>query len=363
MTRANRGWRWSLLLVVACAGEDAADEPCLVLSSSWVPDALQPSPSSSCGEPVFGEEALAQVDAFGAAIDARWCEVAVRCGLHVDVASCGQSGPGLPLARVRAGIEAGRTGAVPRAAAAIVDWLGPSEGCTLPGSSQVLESAMQLAFPGNGRAGDACWVTTDCAGPARCDASACDGSNACCSGVCVDYRRGVAEGGRCDVDECGPGLACYRLVGTDAASSDEFYRCHPALSENAECTDAFGVVCEAGTSCGLDPSGVSRCLVDPPELGESCARNGGSVGCRGLDVGCRDASVCSPRQPIGASCSSDEGCLQLAACVDGQCVARLGLGAACQWPPDLCGYGLRCNQQSGVCERPAGLPACDGESE
>lgn len=360
---ASRRWRW-LLLLVACAGEDAAhDEPCLVLSSSWVTYAQQASPSSSCGEPVFGEEALAQLEAFGAAVDARWCEIALRCGLHPDLASCEQVGSGLPMARIRAGVEAGRTGAVPRAAAAIVDWLSPSEGCTLPGSAQVLESAMQLAFPGRGRAGDACWVTTDCAGPARCDGSACDGSSACCSGVCADYRRGVAEGERCDIGECGPGLACYRLVGGDAASSEEFYNCHPALSENAECTYEFGVHCEEGTSCRPDASGVNRCLVGPPELGESCAQNGGSVGCRALDVGCHDFSVCSARQPIGASCSSDEDCLQQAACVDGSCVARLALGAACQWPPDLCGYGLRCNRQSGVCEGFAERPVCAAEAE
>ncbi|HTV18270.1 MAG TPA: hypothetical protein VMG12_06355 [Polyangiaceae bacterium] len=358
MLETRRGARWLWLLLVGCAGEDAADEPCLVLSSSYLPDALQPSPSSSCGEPVFGAEALAELDAFAAAIDARWCELAVRCGLHVDVPSCELTGPSLPLARVRAGIEAGRTGAVRRAAQAIVGWLGPSEGCTLQGSSQLLETAMQLAFPGRGRAGDACWVTTDCAGPARCDGSACDGSSACCSGVCIAYRRGVAEGERCDIDECGPGLACYRVVAPEPATSDEFYTCHPALSENAECTDTYGVHCEAGTSCRLDPMGVSRCRVGPPELGESCARNGGFDGCRALDVGCHDGSVCSARQPIGASCASDEDCLQRAACVEGECVARLALGAACQWPPDLCGYGLRCNQQSGVCERPAEPAAC-----
>jgi hypothetical protein len=56
-------WVLSVMLL-ACGGATESDDPCLVLPSLRAPDALQPSPTSSCGEPVFGAAALELFDGF-----------------------------------------------------------------------------------------------------------------------------------------------------------------------------------------------------------------------------------------------------------------------------------------------------------
>ncbi len=352
-----------LALPLACGGSSESGEPCLVLPSLRAPDALQPSPTSSCGEPVFGAAALAQLDDLQAALFEQLCAQGVRCGVYPDVASCSQSRLAVsgsdPL---RAAIEAGRTGVVPDATPALVDWFAPPEGCGRPTSSRVFESALQLIFPGSGAPGDACSVSTDCAGATRCDLSACDGE-ACCTGVCVEYRRGVGEGEPCVIDECGSGLSCYFIVSDTPEESDLVARCHPALRGGSECTGVSGENCEAGTSCRADPDGTLRCQLDPPELGEICGDASGSTNCGSLDVACRDGRVCEPRQPIGSACRTDDECLLMAACVDGECTLRLALGVACHPSADHCADGLDCNDQTGVCELPSfTVPTCDPAS-
>ncbi len=352
---------WVLgVLAAGCANEatGSSASTCLSLPTERGPDAALASPSSSCGQAVFGQAALAAFDNFLESLLVRECERGVRCGLYPDVMSCRATHPATGWSPLRAGVMSGRTGMVERAGDTLLEWLIPAASCTQMSYGSAFESALQLVFPGQAKEGESCGISNDCAGDSRCDQTACASSERCCSGVCKPFRRSLALGEACAYGECAGELECVRIVSPDG-DSDEVARCYPALREGDACEASFGNSCEGGTSCILDASGQPRCSLVPPIEGEPCATESGSVGCAELDVDCAGAQGCVRRQDVGSSCA-EAPCVAHASCVDGICQPRAGLGDACEAIGSNCGVGLQCDTSVGRCAPWPEPIACGG---
>jgi hypothetical protein len=208
--------------------------------------------------------------------------------------------------------------------------------------------------------------------PAECfytgdlpDGSACDMSIKCRSGFC-SFPDQEATCGICTQPlalhdpcsaNCGPGLWCYQN------------RCIALRDQGEPCDDQhfcqFDLWCNEGTCV---PSGLPGTPCNPQDWW-SCAPSQGSF----CD---QDTSECvpfGPPQPLGGACGLlEDGTMQLCdggACQqgsslteDGECIARIDEGGACEPLDDLwfvadeCVWPLTC--VDGTCQFAASEPGC-----
>lgn len=194
---------------------------------------------------------------------------------------------------------------------------------------------------------------TPCAQPVECDSGFCVDGVCCdraCSGVCETCRSDLKQSGR-ESGRCGPVRA-----GMDPDSECE--RETPDTCGRTGSCAGISAACAlwpSGTSCGATEcqcnavrgsicSGTGQCYRETSFL--PCGGGTGDYLC--LDPGGRPASCTAP-QPGGCAlpCTSDQGCNNDYRCVEGVCVARLGLGARCVANDDcanhFCADGYCCS--------------------
>ena len=164
-----------------------------------------------------------------------------------------------------------------------------------------------------------------------CPLGTCADDATCVQGVCA-ARAPLGEPCGGTYLGCEDGAACDLTTGLCAPLGGEGDAC---LGDERAC--APGLLC--------DPLGSSNLCIAPYGEGVACMGIYGLCA-EGLYCGGSDL-VCTPVQPLGATCETFDACGVDAACVDGVCAARPSAeGEACL---DACLGDLRCTSAPGVC--------------
>ena len=238
----------------------------------------------------------------------------------------------------------------------------------------------QATFRGKGAApGSPCAVANDC------ESGWCNEALAGSCGECSELPR--AKGQNCDINvQCACDLSCLSGVCALAQSAGDG---DPCLDDDH---------CKLGSICEIQGFGVPSVCSPKSKLGEPCSENGhceGSLAClRGaqdggkcrapsgvgapcgdiLEKGCKPGLVCAtlydkatsvkktkclPVKNLGDACESGFQCGgATAACIDGTCAIKSGVGGKCSggWMSE-CMDGLTC--VAGTCTKTLGkLGSC-----
>lgn len=283
------------------------------------------------------------------------CGYAAKCGSFESEAAC------------HASIDATGGGAFQSILAAIDDGtieydadkagdcldLYREQGCEFAGFHNQDLSACDAVFTGTVPTGGACMIDEQCAGGGDCERTdaSCDPNVACCPGTCVDgdVTQESQEGGPCNDDAHDCAVAFYCAVTSDDAPGT----CtKPIAGEGSPCNELDA--CADPMYCDIFAD-VPTC-VRPPGSGEACDPEG-LLGCADNRDYCDATMTCARRGEEGATCASDDECMQYAACITGLCVAERGPGGACGGTTDPgCAGSLECT--NGTCALPPSGPTC-----
>lgn len=275
------------------------------------------------------------------AVKKAFCDLEIDCGRVTDRASC----DGLYTEDVPQLLASVRAGKIRYDGSATAECLAAfSTACSMP---QTDDAACDAAFKGQVAVGGACLTAIECASE-RCDnARSCDGTVACCRGVCLEALPTIAVGAPCSGTEatCGKGAYC------DYVASPGVSTCK-LIGMKAE-----GQTCDGARSCagGLYCSDTKVCT-KPPKRGEACDPT--EYLCNIYQDYCDpETRVCTARRAVGEACNSSSACRAEAHCdVDATklCVADGDEGEACLGAS--CRSSLEC--QNGLCVKPAPDPVC-----
>lgn len=318
------------VLVPACSGED---------------------PAPTTGGPI-------SIEAYRAELEKAGCELAVRCGLMPDQATClDVSSPGIDTLQLLADVVYGTVTYDAAAARTCVEAFRGAGCDTLASSRKALEQACANVFKGTVAEGGACVVDDECSGDARCDLEMCMGGGACCLGKCAPKPARVSLGGDCAMDPCEESAYCDS---EDDGMGNVTATCEKRVDNGQPCKDADG--CLDGLGC--DTSGGGTCYKLSKE-GEPCNANLKSQVCLRIDNWCHDVDKkCSKLPAAGEPCTPDNKCLASAHCDAGTCKARLLEGAECtQMEGSIpCLGSLKCEmdemQMKAFCRRPSPQEVC-----
>jgi hypothetical protein len=205
-----------------------------------------------------------------------------------------------------------------------------------------------LVFTGTAPTGDGCFANDECA--SRLCGNYTSPDTCCARGTCLPR---LAANAPCTAnDHCIDGYGCT------AARAGVTGSCQPLAAAGQPCTSQ--VECEPALQCDRAGSGTCTATLG---IGAPCQASGPS--CDRIASFCDEASgTCQARLPVGAACratgqDATSGCVRYAACVDGICAEKPGLGEACQIPDggdaaQACRAG-RCT--NGTCQT-ATCPVC-----
>jgi Dickkopf N-terminal cysteine-rich region len=262
------------------------------------------------------------IDQLGPRVEQALCDYSVRCGSYPDVASC-MSAVTDTTPQLVADVKSGKTLYDAAKAGTCLDSLG-SFGCN-QSSMNMTSSACDEAFKGTLPGGGACINDQECVS-ANCDRAGCDGTVACCTGLCAAARVTVAEGGTCGLDAtCVTGTFCDFAVGGTST-------CKRRGGAGAACVSSLE--CVSGLTCvaAASPAGTTARVCGAFALtGEDCRMTDGACDAR-ADFCDPTTNKCVPRGVPGADCVANAtSCLPYARCdaMTLKCVARGALGAPC----------------------------------
>jgi hypothetical protein len=278
------------------------------------------------------------IDQLGTRVEQVGCDYGVRCGEYPDVATC-LSAVTDTTPQLVADVKSGKTLYDAAKAGTCLDAFA-SFGCN-QSSVNVAPAACDETFTGTVPVGGACVSAQQCAS-ATCETTACDGTTACCVGMCVAARVTVAEGGACGLDAtCATGTFC------DFGTST----CKRRGGAGTACVSS--IACASGLTCVTSAGTTPRVCGAFALTGEDCRRTDGACDAR-ADFCDPATNKCVPRGLPGADCVATNvtSCLPYARCdpMTLKCVARGVLGAPCAQGPD-CSSGQCTN---GACvARPA----------
>jgi hypothetical protein len=279
------------------------------------------------------------------------CRYDVQCGSVPDLASCYTY---VDLGQAKADIASGITIYDGKAAAACLDVLDASDGCSLSRglfASAVDASVCFQVAKGTLADGATCNADEQCvSGNCIINPALCDRGTTCCDGECRPTRVIVAEGGDCSGDDawCGSGLYCDTSATTPT--------CAKTVALGAACTASS---CAAGSYCLLAEGSTEGVCTLWPKRGEPCTSNSVSPRCDdGRDFCDPATNTCKARPGPGDSCTADAPtCLPLSLCdeTSQKCVAKSGLGKPCADDEGCLGQ-LVC--KAGACAAPLPRIVC-----
>lgn len=275
------------------------------------------------------------------------CKSYSGCGQYPDEATCRADAP-FNIEQLKASVKAGRIRYDGVEAATCLDAAAGNLCEVSTGSSQSTK-ACDDTFQGTIDPGGPCFNNEECVSQQCGDGTGCDGSMACCPGMCRSVAL-VAAGGDCSAGaRCAAGLYCESAPNT------------PAPTCKALVTTA-GQPCNVSQACG---PGLS-CRFGDPGVQPVCTPLPGRDGdCEPLDLPCKSRGdfcdetthKCSARLAVGATCTTTPECVGYARC-DGAshtCVARSPIGEACSQQEDCIDF-LPC--LNGVCAANEAPPVC-----
>lgn len=162
------------------------------------------------------------------------------------------------------------------------------------------------------------------------------------------YTGTLAEGARCEAEDCAAGLRCQLVNGCQGI-------CGPRPPLHSPCSLEGGATCPPGSVCVTDQRAGPTCF---PDLGAACT---GSIGCAPT-ANCASSGICMGRQP-GETCEEDAWCHPLTLCEDGRCQSLPHIGESCTrdgiCPPSIARcVGGRCQLRHAVGEECRGPDDC-----
>ena len=287
--------------------------------------------------------------------DAR-CKNLVACEGQPDSSTCADSlvFAGNDLETILADIASGKVKYDESQAKKCLDEV-KAAGCSFDGFQNGTDSACNHVFTGTVAMGGACFTDVECAGGASCAQTDqnCDPSTACCAGTCgAPEPAPVAIGGACSDSSGCQGAAFCKAP----ASGSGMGTCTALLTtEGAPCEDLDA--CVDPMYCDLDFQTFMGVCTKAAASGATCDNSTLLPCADGRDYCDATTMKCVRAADVGAACPDGVDCVGYAACVNGTCVAKPGLGGTCVVDQDPSCLGtLECT--GGKCTVPATGTAC-----
>jgi hypothetical protein len=300
---------------------------------------------AACGSDSGGGGPI-PIGSLQASYNAYYCNLAVRCGLIADLASCSGLRPVVTVnPNLIAAAEAGAVTYDGAAAATCLAGLTSTCDRSLLAGNRNAPEACDHIFTGTVGDQGACMLNEECISNVCIPSTGC--TMACCPGTCY----GATAPARPALGQsCSTNTNCI-----DSYCETTTYTCAALLANGATCTGdeqcAIGLACTSTTrTCGPLAAVGATCSTDD--------------NCRSVGNYCGPAGKCVAFGLTGDSCAAGEQCSMYYTCGGTTCALRPKLGDSCGGTSQGCIDLSYCDPTTQKCTalKPDGA-TCNGSNE